>query len=199
MLVRARFFFALEPPWDWVASLEQVQRQLQRRGLEQLGWIDWELLHLTLTPLSRAEPRSVAQIIATMRAAAAGCDPFVLQLGAMALFGRSRAPTVLWSGVRGETDQLQRLWAALQDSARALGCSVGQTQFTPHITLARIPLQLREDIAPRLGSALAQTTVPAADSYLVRRISFIRSVTEFDRVRYERLATAVVGGEERGC
>jgi RNA 2',3'-cyclic 3'-phosphodiesterase len=199
MPARLKLFVSLEPPWSWVSSLEWTQQYLQDRGFEDLEWIGRERLHMTLTPLGEVDRRCVDDIIVAMTRAAGDCEPFELQAGTLDLFGQPGKPTVLWAGVRGEMDQLDRLWRALQINVGALGCSSARSRFKPHITLAYVPRDLRESLASHLRYAVTHTTLPASDPHIVRRIYLIHSTSESGRLYHKQLASAAVGIEEHGC
>jgi RNA 2',3'-cyclic 3'-phosphodiesterase len=199
MSARLKLFIGLDPPWSLVSGLEWTKQDLKDRGLPDLDWIERERLHMTLVPLGRVHPQHIPQIIAVMQQAAADCEPFQLQAGAIDVFGQRRKPTVVWSGVHGEMDQLNRLRQALHLHIRTLGLTPAHYQFNPHITLAYVPRGLRSGIADYLRGVVARTGLPASDPDLVRGISLVHSTKESGHLCHKHIARAVIGLDENGC
>ncbi|MDT8285133.1 MAG: RNA 2',3'-cyclic phosphodiesterase [Thermovirgaceae bacterium] len=65
--------------------------------------------------------------------------PFVLELSGIGAFPGFRRPRVLWAGVGGEDDQIQRIAAVVERAGIAAGLAPERRSFHPHVTIARIP------------------------------------------------------------
>ena len=66
--------------------------------------------------------------------------PFVLELSGIGAFPGFRRPRVLWAGVGGEDDQIQRIAAVVERAGIAAGLAPERRSFHPHVTIARIPV-----------------------------------------------------------
>jgi 2'-5' RNA ligase len=193
-----RLFIGLEPPYSWLAALDQARAPL-RYSLYGLRRTRAERIHLTLIFLGYIDGRRVERIADALEQAAENCDPFQLHLGSIDVFTSSRKPTIFYAGVRGELERLVHLRQALQEALNPLGFRSDGGGFTPHLTLVRIPPEQRDDVASRIGRILARAAVPPTEPFTVQRVSLIHSILKPRPARYERLANVAVGPSERGC
>jgi len=97
-----------------------------------------ENLHLTLAFLGDVPAQSTDSVRSGMQAAASGRHPFSIGFGGGGTFPANREPRVAWAGIRGETEALRDLQAAVLQAVRGLGLRVDRRPFSPHVTLARI-------------------------------------------------------------
>src|SRR3989304_4984367 len=83
--------------------------------------------------------------------------------GPRAACGARRAPRVLWVDVEGELPPLQRLQAAVERELAAVGFAPEEREFSPHLTLARVPQPPPPGLAERLSRALTAVATPQGE------------------------------------
>ncbi len=124
-----RLFFAVDmpplPPWD-------PESRADAQGPTAA------VAHLTLRFLGE---RSEAMLAALERAgneATAGVRDFAVDLKAIGAFPSSRAPRIVWLGVRTGRDELVTLEGRLSAALTPLGIPAEAREFVPHVTWRRI-------------------------------------------------------------
>lgn len=174
-----RLFAAIQPPPEALHDLEATVRDV-RDG--HLRWTDVDAWHLTLAFYGEVDEASVPELTTRLERAASRTAAMELQLASAGRFGHH----VLWVGVHGDTDRLQRLAASAAAAGRRIGLDrTGTRPYRPHVTLARSPQ--RHDLRPYV-SALSTYGGPwwhASSMLLVR--SHLRGAPS-GRARYETLA-----------
>src|SRR2546421_211885 len=144
-----RAFIAIQLSDEVKRQIGSVQAELKRevsgsgRGGKavKIGWTQPEGIHLTLKFLGDIQETQVEALREILKRAAAPARPFTLEARGLGAFPNPRAPRVIWLGLHGKSDdmaELQRLQAAVEDGAAALGFAKEARAFTPHLTLARI-------------------------------------------------------------
>ncbi len=135
-----RAFIAISLPGSGQV-LERIQAELRLKGMKA-SWTKPGSLHLTLKFLGNLPFNEIESIQAAM---VKTVDPFSrleLSLGRLGVFPDVKAPRVLWAGVDGGTDTLEKLFKTLEIHIRALGWKKERQRFLPHITLGRIRKQI---------------------------------------------------------
>ena len=130
-----RTFIAIEIGEEARRSLAAVLDDLRAR-IPGVRWTAPEHVHLTVRFLGEIAPADAVEAAAAAREAARGVPPFSLCFGRPRSFG-GRAPRVLTLGVEGETGNLARLHARLEDALDRAGFGREHRRFTPHLTLGR--------------------------------------------------------------
>jgi 2'-5' RNA ligase len=109
-----------------------------------LKWIAPERMHLTLVFLGEVdEVRSAAVAEAIARPLA--FDRFSIAFGGLGTFPPAGAPRVLWLGLAAGGAQVLHLQREAADRVGALGITLEQRPFHPHLTLARWPTSRPSD------------------------------------------------------
>jgi len=132
-----RSFIAIELPDAIKAEIAGVQQQLKASGASA-NWTRPEGIHLTLKFLGEVEDAKAAGIIDALGTACRGAAPLRLEIAGAGAFPNVKLPRVLWLGVRGDTERLALLQAAVEDAMERLGFEREERKFSPHLTLARI-------------------------------------------------------------
>src|SRR5437899_9231200 len=144
-----RAFIAVQLSDALKRQIGSVQAELKRevfgsgRGGKavKIGWAQPEAIHLTLKFLGDIQEAQVDALREILLKAAASARPFTLEARGLGAFPYPRAPVGLWLGLGGKSEdmaELQRLQAAVEDGAAALGFARGRGASRPHLTLARI-------------------------------------------------------------
>ncbi len=120
-----RLFAGIFPPPEAVAHLSVVVGQLglTRRVIPVERW------HLTLAFVADGEPD----------AALAAVREVTVPLGRLRLSGGGHFGPILWAGVAGDVDGLERLSRAIRREMRARRLEPDDKRFRPHLTIARSP------------------------------------------------------------
>jgi 2'-5' RNA ligase len=116
-----------------------------------------------------------------------------LHTGRLGVFPNERKPRVLWMGLEGEIEGLNRLQHDLGVLLASLGFEVEERPFTPHITLGR----LREEISGARGMEI-WTTLRGFDlgpplEVPVNEIVLYRSILDRTGARHEPLVRCPLG------
>ena len=138
-----RAFVAIQLSEELKGQIGEVQAELKRRafGLDGLGWVRLEGMHLTLRFLGDIAEEQVEALGALLRDVAAGVTPFALDARGIGAFPDPRAPRVIWLGLQGTpeaTAALRRMQAKIEDGVAGLGFPRESRAFTAHLTLARV-------------------------------------------------------------
>jgi RNA 2',3'-cyclic 3'-phosphodiesterase len=141
MTTTLRAFVAFKPP-DAILHLgQELQDQLRISGLK-LRWVKPPNIHLTLKFLGEMPVADIAKVTAAMQSAAHGQAPLELTLQGMGAFPGIKRPRILWIGLGGELDRLQRLVQRLETELEPFGFAREGRPFKAHLTLARIKERL---------------------------------------------------------
>lgn len=152
---RIRSFIAIKLPHQLRSAIAELAMPLQKLSLD-VKWVPENNYHLTLKFLGPIAPDDIPVLDAHLQALASR-DNFMLSAGHWGMFPGLKRPNVLWMGIGGDLDALQRLWGELDD--RLFGSGYPRDpRFHPHITLGRFRSSANAD---RLITKLQQT--PALD------------------------------------
>ena len=138
-----RAFIAIQLSDELKGHIGELQAELKRRafGLDGLGWVRPEGIHLTLRFLGDIAEERVEALGALLREIAAGIKPFALEARGIGAFPNPRAPRVIWLGLQGKPEAmvaLSHMQARIEDGVVGLGFPLESRAFTAHLTLARV-------------------------------------------------------------
>ena len=187
-----RLFVAIDLPEEVRESLGRLQSDLRRLDLSGLRWTRPEGVHLTLKFLGETPTSSIPAIEGALARAVQGTPPFRLALGEPGTFGNRRGPRVLWVDVEGDVQPLQRLQAAVERELEAAGFAPEEREFSPHLTLARVPQPPRPGLAERVSRALAAVAAPHGEIE-VTEVVLMRSQLQPGGAVYSRVAVFPLG------
>ncbi|HEY0696178.1 MAG TPA: RNA 2',3'-cyclic phosphodiesterase [Micromonospora sp.] len=148
-----RLFVAVYPPPEVVADLVAQVGRL-RIGETAASGVNVrltapEVLHLTLAFLGDVDESRVSDVRTALGRAAAGTADSPaprIRLGGGGSFGRGRF-TVLWAGIRGDTEALHRLSRAIRRELRRRRLPYDGKPWRPHLTIGRPGDRMnREDV-----------------------------------------------------
>ena len=133
-----RLFVSVDLPDDLADDIAALQARFA--DADGLSFTDPEQAHVTIKFLGDvAEDHVEAVGDAVAEAVAeAGVDPFCARYEGLGVFPSLEYISVLWLGVTTGTDELNRLYDAIEDRTTALGFDAEEHEFTPHVTLARM-------------------------------------------------------------
>ena len=131
-----RAFVALPSPPILRASIARKIGEWKALHAD-VSWVDPAAAHATLRFLGNAEPDALARLTGLLSEAAAAADPVIARPGPTGAFPGWRRARVLWLAFEsGGT--VERLAAAVESAARAVGFDAEGRPFTAHLTLGRV-------------------------------------------------------------
>ncbi|MFA7331441.1 MAG: RNA 2',3'-cyclic phosphodiesterase [Candidatus Delongbacteria bacterium] len=185
-----RLFIALALPEEIRAELGRTRDQLASRR-DRINWLPREQLHLTLRFLGDVEEAEIPALDAQLEELAARHAPLELKLGLPGIFGPPAAPRVLWVGLAGWLEPLERLVRELESRLRRLGRPPAESGFKPHLTLGRVK-QCRADLA---AAHLAFPPLPLA--LRLGHLQLIESRLRPAGAEHHVLTRHILSGNER--
>nr|MBC7245472.1 RNA 2',3'-cyclic phosphodiesterase [Chloroflexota bacterium] len=189
-----RTFVAIELDDALKNALRQVQEELKRAPVSRIGrWVSPDGIHLTLKFLGNVSTERLPEIIQAMERGCRSTAPFTIALSQPGFFPNTRRLRVVWVGLTGDMDALQRLQRALESELNALGFPPEKRGFQPHLTLARIRDYARPNEREEMAKRIVATQVETSISMLVREVHLMRSDLRPTGAVYTRLATVPLG------
>ncbi len=155
-----RAFLAVELSCDIRQNVSSFQQQL-KESLPPMNWVRSESIHLTLKFLGAVEPSCIPRILPVLKPIGDKTNKFSLDLQGVGVFPNRQRPRVIWVGISGQTQSLQRLVLGVTAALEPLGFPLEEKAYHPHLTLARIK---RENVV--VGSALLEKGVLENEHHL---------------------------------
>ncbi len=104
----------------------------------RVGWERAEKLHLTLKFLGDIDESQLENLIEAVENAAKQISNFRLQISETGVFPSKRNARILWLGVRGDAENLQKLNKILEIECEKAGFAKEKRDFKAHLTIARL-------------------------------------------------------------
>lgn len=173
-----RVFIAIEFEQHIKDYLDKIQKQIMNCSTDG-NFSRPENFHLTLKFIGEIQPSFLGSITAAMTQSVNGIKPFKLNLANLGNFPRGNK-MIIWMGVNGELDTLNRLFTQLDASLYNIGIAKDTRGYSPHITLGRevclsVPFS---KVASAVSMGHNQPIIE------VRRISLMESKREQGRLLY---------------
>jgi 2'-5' RNA ligase len=137
--MKIRSFIAVDPSPEVTAKIAETIRKIepQTRGFR---WIHPEGIHLTLRFLGEVEEEVLETISQRIEQLTESKEPISLTASGIGFFPDPSRPRVVWIGLQGDLDRLERLQREIHEAVRGLPVHQEKERgFTPHLTVARIP------------------------------------------------------------
>lgn len=132
-----RLFVAIPLEASLRARLREAAKPLERLGAK-VSWSRPESMHLTLVFLGDVFAARIPVWRRALDAAVAGIPSFSLTFAGLGVFGRPRAPRVVWAGIPAPPEALFTLRQEIAGALRAEGAVFEKRPFHPHVTLGRV-------------------------------------------------------------
>jgi 2'-5' RNA ligase len=187
-----RAFIAITLAPAQMAHLQELQRELRSRLTGHgIRWVRPDQLHLTLRFLGNVDRERLADLSVALHQACAGAAPFPLAFEGVGCFPDTGQPRVIWAGLRGELDSLQRIQARVRQGTQSFGDHQEERAFRPHLTIGRVEKGGREsrEVRRQIESVRASTLEP----WTVRQIHLIQSQLTSAGPRYTALTSIAIG------
>lgn len=189
---RVRAFIAITLAPAQIAQLQERQRQLRSRlSGHGIRWVRPDQLHLTLQFLGNVDRERLVDLSAALHQACAGAAPFPLAFEGVGCFPDTGRPRVIWAGLSGDLDSLQRIQARVQQGTQSFGDHQEERAFRPHLTIARVQAGGPEarEARRQVESVRASTLEP----WTVRQIHLMESRLTSAGPRYTALTSIAIG------
>jgi 2'-5' RNA ligase len=191
-----RLFVAVNFPASVRKALANLASELSGAELP-VRWTPEPNFHLTLRWLGNQDAAAADLLSRILVETATDAEPFEAGFGAVGAFPSPRRPRVIWIAVEAGP-RLRLLRDQLERRLAAEGFGRDERSFRPHVTLGRARRAARPGAFRTFVSASGNLRID--QSVPVQSIDLMRSHTEPEGARYERLARAVLGaglpGEE---
>lgn len=145
-------------------------------------WVPPQNWHITLLFLGEVAPHTATALHQRLAAVAQRTPSFALWLEGWGAFPNLKRAKLLWAGVEGERDRLQRLAASVHETVAELIPLEKGKSFVPHITLTR---KVSEQNITRLNDQLPFRT----KTWPVQEIHLYVSHLSPGGARYEIVAS----------
>jgi len=131
-----RAFICVELDEGIRKNVAELQRRLAVGNL--VKWVEEENLHLTLKFMGDLSDEQVLMTSRILQSAVNGFEPFEFELRSIGTFPRSRAPRVVWVGVKDDAEMLVELVGRLEERLEPVGARKETRKFSPHLTMGRV-------------------------------------------------------------
>ncbi|MAF85574.1 MAG: RNA 2',3'-cyclic phosphodiesterase [Dehalococcoidales bacterium] len=186
---QARSFIAIELPDELKTGLSRLQAQLKTVNMPWVKWVNPDSIHLTLKFLGNVAIDRTDEITGAIETATRGISPFVLQVKTPGVFPNLRRVQVVWVGIGGEVDKLNRLQQQIESNLAQLGFAPESRSFTPHLTLARLSDRASPDERQRFGQLIADTRFEEAYTVKVGAINLMKSQLTREGAIHRRISS----------
>jgi RNA 2',3'-cyclic 3'-phosphodiesterase len=132
-----RTFICIEIPDSIKSRIGKLQETLRQINA-QISWTKPSNIHLTLKFLGRVTAPRLERVKKAVDLAAQGIPPFDIEVSGTGCFPSPRSARVLWVGITSVPEELQQLYANLEDELSQIGFEREKRKFSPHLTIARV-------------------------------------------------------------
>ncbi len=155
-----RTFVAIKIPVEH--SLKTTLRDFKNElPYEEIKWVDFSTLHLTLFFLGETEESELDKIGEAFSRELVGFPKFNITINSFGTFGQKRNPKVIWVGVK-PIAQLNELHRTINGVIEPLGFTPDERGFNPHITIGRVKQiknpELLAELIDEFGDSVYQNT-----------------------------------------
>lgn len=187
---QVRLFIAIELPDAVKTGLKQVQGYLKSEDRSWAKWVDPDSIHLTLKFLGNVDTAKIEPISRSMQDAADMMSPFDLKISGLGCFPNFQRMQVIWVGLNGDMDSLQKLQNNIELHVSPLGFPGEKRPFKPHLTLCRIRENITSNQRQSTSEVMARTHVNPDLTIKVNSVSLMRSRLTPNGAMYTRISLA---------
>ncbi|HUR45270.1 MAG TPA: RNA 2',3'-cyclic phosphodiesterase [Candidatus Saccharimonadales bacterium] len=169
---RLRLFVAIPLPSEVKDVLTGLQSTLKASTGDAVRWTPREQMHLTLLFLGGVPHSQLEPLQNKLQEACASGQSLTIRAQGLGYFPNARKPQVIWCGVEGEIELLQKIQKHLQEALRPWCERIETRPFHPHLTLGRLRQGSR---APKWTMHLQSNSAKNFGEWLVTGCSLIQS------------------------
>lgn len=149
--MKKRIFAAVDISEEVRQKISEYILELKRKFSDiKVGWDRPEKLHLTLKFLGDTDEEKLEKLKVICKNISSEVSKLKLRISQTGVFPSPRNARVLWLGVQGDVEELQKINSILETECEKIGFKKEKRDYTPHLTIGRI----RE---PQKAKKLAQT------------------------------------------
>ena len=170
-----RAFLAIDLPEDIKTTIGKIQsrlRPLTGGGHQGIRWTRPESIHLTLHFFGSIPFDQIELISEVVKKNVEGIPPFMLNLGSLGAFPTVSKPRVIFLGLGGQIDILQRLQGQIAADLHELGFEREERAFTAHLTLGRLKSVSK---LPGISEAFQKVIALAEGNFMVKGLKLFKS------------------------
>ncbi|MCP3872356.1 MAG: RNA 2',3'-cyclic phosphodiesterase [Desulfobacteraceae bacterium] len=182
-----RAFIAISLPKGTKSFLNDLQEQLRKSGI-RASWPKPAAMHLTLKFLGNIKGHEIEAIKTCMTKSVKNIPKHTLFTSGIGVFPSVKRAKVIWSGIRGQTDILEKLENCLEKTLFGdMAIKIENKRFLPHLTLARI----KQPIFPNKMDRLLQKFKDSRSSeFLISNITLFQSELKSSGAIYKSIFSA---------
>ena len=188
-----RSFIAIELPGDLKLAIPRLQEQLKSGSRAPAKWVNPENTHLTLKFLGNIDIAVVDNIQSALREAARGIPAIKLGAEGLGTFPNSNRVQVVWVGLTGELDKLQKLQQRIDKELSPLGFPAEKRAFSPHLTIARLRDRATVNDRQEIGRLVEKTNFESSLDFYVNSINLMKSQLTREGPIYSMLGSVNLG------
>ena len=141
-------------------------------GLGKITWVKPDRMHLTLKFLGEIEEKLCVPITGALGEVCSCAAPFSFTVSGMGCFPGPSRPRVIWVGLTGNLEPLERLYRDIDRALSSLGFEREKRRFSPHITIGRVRGAV---IGQRLEGIIKERSGECFGTEEVRDVVFMQS------------------------
>jgi 2'-5' RNA ligase len=176
------------------AEQKRIADALAAQRSSTLKWVRPDHMHLTLAFLGEVNEGHALPVIEAMGSEISDAKPFAIALGGLGVFPPHGAPRVLWLGLLEGAGAVVNVQRGVVDRLSALGITLDERVFHPHLTLARWrrsrPADRRLVAGADRGAAIARVEVLGVTLYQSRLSSSEPTYTALVRAPFAHVPSA---------
>lgn len=157
--------------------LERIQGEQERLdvqcGPNAVRWTRAAQLHLTLRFYGNVPGEQLEALKGALHRAAVGTSPLSLTARGLGCFPSSQRPNIIWLGLEGDLDELEKLQARIEQESAGFGNHSEDRKFHPHLTIGRVKASGRH--ARRVGEIIQSTELASLGTWEVNEITLMQS------------------------
>jgi 2'-5' RNA ligase len=188
-----RSFIAIELPGDLKLAISRLQDQLKSGSGAPVKWVNPENTHLTLKFLGNVSLAVIYDIKKALREAARGIHAISLGAENLGTFPNSTRVQVIWVGLTGELNKLQKLQQRIDKELLPLGFPAEKRAFSPHLTIARLRDRATVNDRHDIGRLVENTKFESGLDFSVKSVNLMKSQLTQEGPIYSVLAPVDLG------
>jgi RNA 2',3'-cyclic 3'-phosphodiesterase len=191
-----RLFIALTVPDAVKGTIQKAQEELRRVVPEKAArWTRREQFHLTLKFLGNVPASRVEELVELIRLVCEAFPPLRLRAARIGFFPDARFPRVVWVGMSDLQNRLAALCTAVQSATQPFTKEAPESEFTGHVTLARVK-RLQREPAKDLARSAGRFENTMFGEWTVDQIELMRSELLMEGARHSLLAALPLLGRQ---
>jgi 2'-5' RNA ligase len=189
---RIRAFIAIELPEAVKTEITRIQDQIKVKSRITVRWVRPLNIHLTLKFLGDIDSDQVEDITKAIEGASSGFGPFHLGINGLGVFPNPNRVQVIWVGLSGNLDKLDRLQRNIDNALDRLGFPADRRPFSPHLTLARVPDRATPVERQSAGRLIESMDFRSRLDFPVASVHLIKSQLTREGPIYRRLGSVLL-------